>query len=93
MVRDLVCKAIDNKQRIQFVYHNKLRIGEPQCCGETTAGKDVVRVHMLSGGSRSEQLFDIDKIQSFIMLDEYFTKPGPNYRKNDSAMRIIYAQL
>jgi hypothetical protein len=40
-----------------------------------------------------EQLFKLDKIKSFQLLDEYFTKPGPNYKKDDSAMKVIYCQL
>ena len=27
------------------------------------------------------------------MLDEVFHRPGPNYKKNDSAMKTIFAQL
>jgi hypothetical protein len=38
-------------------------------------------------------LFDVSKIEDLVMLDETFTKPGPNYKKNDSAMKTIIAQL
>jgi len=93
VMRETICEAIRNKQRIKFKYNEKLRIGEPQCCGQTTTGKDAVRVHLLSGGSRPEQLFELEKIQSLEILSEHFTKAGPNYRKNDSAMKLIYCQL
>jgi hypothetical protein len=94
-IRDLICKAIENKQRIQFIYHDKTRIAEPQCCGISTAGKEVARAYLLQGGSRPEQLFELGKIKSLQLLDEYFTKPGPNYKRNDSAMRpgSIFCQL
>jgi hypothetical protein len=91
--KDILCFAINNKQRIRFKYNEKERIGEPQCCGTSTAGKEVVRVHLLKGGSRPEQLFEVAQIKSLEILDEFFTKPGPNYKRDDSAMKEIYCQL
>ena len=76
-----------------FYYHEKERIGEPQCCGISTAEKEVVRVHLLKGGSRPEQLFEVRQINSLEVLNEFFSKPGPNYKENDLAMKVIYCQL
>jgi len=53
---NLLCDAIRGKKRISFNYHDKERIGEPQCCGITTAGKEAVRVHLIKGGDKPEQL-------------------------------------
>jgi hypothetical protein len=94
-LRDLICEAIKNKQRIQFEYHGKIRIAEPQCCGISTAGKEVFRAYLLHGGSRPEQLFELGKVKSLRLLDQYFAKPGPNYKKDDSAMKpgSIFCQL
>jgi len=38
-------------------------------------------------------LFNLEKMTDITLLDEHFTQPGPNYKKNDSAMKIIFAQL
>jgi hypothetical protein len=89
----ILCGAISNKQRIIFYYHEKERIGEPQCCGVSTAEKEVVRVHLLKGGSRPEQLFEVGRINSLEVLNEFFSKPGPNYKENDMAMKVIHCQL
>ena len=89
----IICDAITNKQRIRFYYHEKERIGEPQCCGISTAEKEVVRVHLLKGGSRTEQLFEVRQINCLEVLNEFFSKPGPNYKENDLAMKGIYCQL
>jgi len=89
----LLCDAVQNKQRVYFLYHDKERIGEPQCCGISTANNEAVRIHLIKGGSRPEQLFDIRQIRSLKILNEHFSKPGPNYKKNDSAMKVIYCQL
>lgn len=90
---ELICSAIKYKQRIEFEYNDKRRMGEPQCCGISEAGNEVVRVHLLQGGSRPEQLFVVSKLRSLKVLDEFFQKPGPNYKKNDSAMVKIFCQL
>jgi len=92
-LRDLICLAIKNKQRISFQYHGKARKGEPQCCGITTKGREAVRVYLIQGGSGPEQLFSLVDIESFTLLNEFFTKPGPNYKRDDSAMREIFCQL
>jgi hypothetical protein len=94
-LKDIICNAIKNKQRIQFEYNDKLRVGEPQCCGISTAGNEVCRIYLLQGGSKPEQLFELEKIKSLQLLNEYFTKPGPNYKKDDLAMKpgSIFCQL
>ena len=85
--------AIHDRYLIQFVYHGKLRTGEPQCYGVGNKGTALLRVYVLSGSSQPEPLFDVSKIQDLTLLDERFVKPGPNYKKGDSAMRTIYAEL
>jgi O-acetyl-ADP-ribose deacetylase (regulator of RNase III) len=91
--RSLICDAITKKRQIQFVYNEKLRVVQPQCCGISTAGKIVLRAHLIKGGNRPEQLFELSKIKLLILLDEHFTEPGPNYNRNDSAMTDIFCQL
>lgn len=56
-------------------------------------GTELLRIHQLQGGKASEPLIDVAKIDSLEMLDEHFDKPGPNYKRNDSAMKVIFAQL
>jgi len=52
-----------------------------------------LRVHQLQGGSQREPLFDVAKIRDLTALDEFFVLPGPNYKRDDSAMKVIFAQL
>ena len=49
--------------------------------------------YQLRGGREREPLFDVDKIESLTMLDESFEQPGPNFKRDDSAMVSIFAQL
>lgn len=91
--REAICRAIENRQRVQFIYNSKIRIAEPQCCGLGNRNNELARFHLIEGGSRPEQLFELSAIESLKVLDEHFTEPGPNYKRDDSAMKQIYCQL
>jgi predicted DNA-binding transcriptional regulator YafY len=89
----LILESIRTRRRLRFLYNGRVRIVEPQCYGMGTKGTELLRVHQLQGGDQREPLFDVSKIKDLVMLDETFTKPGPNYKKGDSAMKTIFAQL
>jgi len=38
-------------------------------------------------------LFDVSKIEELGLLDETFDVPGPDYKRDDTAMVTIYNQL
>lgn len=89
---DLV-DAIETRRRVAFTYRGTRRLAEPQCYGRGSRGTELLRVHQIEGGSEREPLFDVAKMEDLVVLDQRFTRPGPNYKKNDSAMKIIFAQL
>jgi hypothetical protein len=86
-------RAIREKRRLRFTYHDVARLAEPQCHGIGHRGTELLRAHQLKGGAQPEPLFDVSKISNLQLLDEHFEKPGPNYTRDDSAMREIFAQL
>jgi predicted DNA-binding transcriptional regulator YafY len=90
---DLIDRAIREKHRLRFVYHGVARLVEPQCHGIGRRGTELLRAYQLQGGTQPEPLFDVSKISDLQLLDERFEKPGPNYKRDDSAMREIFAQL
>lgn len=92
-MNELILTAIRNKRRIHFVYNDKHRIAEPQCYGISTAGKEVVRVFQVSGGTQPEPLFEVSKMGHLCLSNEIFQRPGPNYKRGDSAMSVIFAEL
>ncbi len=92
-MNQIIVDAINSKRRIAFTYNGKARIAEPQCYGIGSKGTELLRVQQIQGGSQREPLFDVSKIHDLIALDQHFTKPGPNYKKNDTAMTTIFAQL
>ena len=89
----ILVEAIRDKRRLRFTYNGTTRLAEPQCYGIGTKGTELLRVHQLRGGSEREPLFDVSKMTDLVALDEFFARPGPNYKKNDSAMKTIFCQL
>ena len=92
-MKEVLVKAIKQKQRLRFLYNGKPRLVEPQCYGIGARGTELLRAYQLQGGQQREPLFDVSKIVDLQVLNEVFDRPGPNYKKNDSAMKTILAQL
>jgi hypothetical protein len=92
-MNQIIAASIREKRRLRFTYNGKTRLGEPQCYGVGTQGTELLRVHQIEGGVQREPLFDVSKMRDLVVLDEFFTRPGPNYTKNDSAMATIFCQL
>ena len=92
-MNEVLTRAIEHKQRLRFLYNGKSRLVEPQCYGIGRRGTELLRAHQLEGGKDREPLFDVTKILDLEVLDEVFDHPGPNYKRNDSAMETIFAQL
>ena len=92
-MNEVLINAIKHKQRLRFLYNGRSRLVEPQCYGIGTRGTELLRAHQLQGGQQREPLFDVSKIVNVEVLNEGFDHPGPNYNKNDSAMKTIFAQL
>jgi len=86
-------RAIEQRRRLRFLYNGRVRLVEPQCYGIGTRGTELLRAHQLQGGQEREPLFDVSKIAGLEVLDEFFDRPGPNYKRDDSAMKTIFAQL
>ena len=89
----VLVRAIEQKRRLRFLYNGRERLVEPQCYGIGTRGTELLRAHQLQGGQEREPLFDISKIAGLKVLEEMFDRPGPHYKRNDSAMKTIFAQL
>jgi hypothetical protein len=85
--------SIERRRTLAFVYHGKPRIVEPQCYGIGHRRTELLRGHQLQGGPQREPLFDVSHMRDLSVLDRTFVRPGPNYKKNDSAMAHIFAQL
>lgn len=92
-MNQIIVDAIRERRRLCFTYHGKTRLVEPQCYGMGSKGTELLRVHQIAGGPQREPLFDVSKMSGLTALDEFFSRPGPNYKRNDSSMATIFCQL
>ena len=93
----LICEAIRQRARLQFVYNGRSRVVEPYCHGVSTKGADVLRAIQVRGASSSGfgfgKLWYIENMEDLRMLDETFTPDDPNYNPDDSAMKQIHCRI
>ncbi len=84
-------------QLIEFYYEDGTRIVEPHCFGQSSKGNDLIRAFQVGGYSSSGKmgwkLYDLSKASSLTLLDEKFDNPRIGFKRGDSAMSFIYAQL
>lgn len=92
-VGEVIAASIAGRRRLAFTYNGRSRVVEPQCLGLGAKGNELLRVHQISGGLEAEPLFAVAKMSDVVVLDAHFSRPGPNYKKGDSAMKTIYAEL
>lgn len=84
-----IINAIQQQQTLSFRYHNEMRLVEPHCYGSDKDGDASLRAYQIGKGWRMFHLADIEAIQ----IGKSFAEPRPGYKRNDSAMAVIYAQL
>ncbi|SKA31021.1 hypothetical protein SAMN02745126_05072 [Enhydrobacter aerosaccus] len=72
---------------------------EPHVLGRNGRGRTLLRAFQLSGPERSSRtpwkLFDLDRIEQAVEVEQRFDTPRPGYRPADPAMKagIIIEQI
>ncbi|WIG54274.1 MAG: hypothetical protein OJF61_000060 [Rhodanobacteraceae bacterium] len=62
MAMNPIDRAIREMRRLRFIYHDVVRLVEPQCHGIGHRGTELLRAYQLQGGTQAEPLFDVAKI-------------------------------
>lgn len=94
-----IADAIQNKRVLEFIYDGLPRVVEPHAVGYSRAGHGLLRCYQIAGESHHPpipdwRLMTVSKIRSLAVVpNRYFTSPRPDYKRGDSAMARIYAQL
>jgi hypothetical protein len=92
-----IVRAIESMNLIEFNYDGENRIVEPHCYGITTANNEGLRAFQVDGYSSSGKMgwkmYDLGKASFIKVLDNTFNDARPGYKKNDSGMTKIYAQI
>jgi predicted DNA-binding transcriptional regulator YafY len=89
-----ISAAIAQLAVVQFFYKGKTRTAEPHTLGYDPKGHLTLCAWQLSGGSGSDfRDFHIAQMSGLVTTGQRFTGPRPGYRRGDSTMTRIIAQL
>lgn len=92
-----IIKAIRDREYISFTYSGLHRVAQPAAAGVSRAGNDVLRCYQTEGGhitpGHEWDFCEISKISNLATTGKYFEVNPPGYKKGDSHMISIYAEL
>jgi hypothetical protein len=92
-----IIDAIENLIVIEFHYEGELRVVEPHCYGQTTAGNEGLRAFQVDGYSSSGKfgwkMYDLGKAENINVTDQSFVGPRPGYSSGDKGMSKIFIEL
>lgn len=93
-----IINAIQNREQLTFSYDGFQRVVEPHTYGTTTTGKETLRAYQVQGGHASGHnepwhLFTVAKMIGLRSTGVSFSGARPGYKRQDTAMQRIYAQL
>ena len=99
-MKQTLIDAIRYRRLITLGYHGYSRTVEPHCLGADADGQLKLRCWQVSGGSVSGErqgwkLLNVSDIHaaSTTTSQAEFSGARPGYKRDDQAMRHIYAQL
>jgi hypothetical protein len=96
-MKQIIIDAINNLQVLTFTYSGIDRVVEPHAIGISRTGKILLRCFQTLGGhitpGHEWDLCELSKISNLNVTGDYFQIPRPGYKKNDSLMINILAQL
>lgn len=101
---ETIKEAIANKRLLEFIYHGKSRIVQPHAYGITASATseddeyELLRAYQIGGSSGSGGLprwilFKVDDIIGPSISEMRFSSAAPGYKRGDTALSTIYAQL
>lgn len=98
MISDILIAAIQAKQCVVLHYHGYTRTVEPHRYWQDDKRADKLLCWQRSGGSKSGEpegwkQLNVAEVHSASTSETYFASARQSYKREDSAMRHIYAQL
>ncbi len=95
----LLTAAIAGRRLVSFWYDPGVRVVEPHALGYGSDGQVLLRAFQVAGASASDhpvhwKLFRLDRIRDAKLNGRVFSKPRPEYQRDDRVMtRGIIAQI
>lgn len=93
-----IIEAIENYYILEFDYNGHHRIVEPHTYGVNHKGNEILAAYQIEGTSDKGDVpvwkqFTTDKISNLKVLNETFSGTRNGYKRGDSRMDEIYAEL
>jgi len=94
----IICSAINNRNVLEFTYHDCHRVVEPYAYGLSKAENEVIRCYQTGGFSNSKiipcwQLMKVDDIEFLSVTERHFVGERPKYKRGDRSMPTIFCEL
>jgi hypothetical protein len=99
MVRDVLCRAIQERHIVRFTYHGYSRTVVPAAFGLSSAKNLVLRGYQTEGGSQSGRrvpfwtLYRVSDMQALVDTGIRFETAPVGYKPGDKGISDIYAEL
>jgi hypothetical protein len=96
--KDMLCEAVQNRQKIRFMYKGHPRVVEPHLLGLKQNGRLVLSAWFVRGYTKSRheppwRSYSLSDIRFLEILDESFIATRPGYNRNDSTMKQIVCRI
>lgn len=90
-----IIESINSKKRIKITYNGAERLVEPHTYGVDAQGTKKLRAFQISEDPNHSgwRMFTEDKISDVRISTESFPMPQVGYKKDDSNIKTIFAQL
>lgn len=93
-MQDAVCRAIQNRQVIKFLYDGAWRTVEPHQLGLDHDGDLTLSAWQLSGGSGVDwRDFHIANVSGLTTAGQNFSGPRPGYNPHNSKMSRVLCSV
>jgi hypothetical protein len=93
-----IIKAISKMKLIEFDYDGEYRLVEPHAYGVSKKGNELLRGYQTEGGTKNGvvpdwRLFSVNKIENLNVKNESFECEREGYKRGDSVLNEIFAEL
>lgn len=97
-MNQLIIDAINSLKKLSFAYHGNYKIVEPHTYGLDKNNEERLSAYQVEGDSESGKpigwkFFKVDEIESLEILSEEFSGPEMGYKRGDSRIARIIAEL
>lgn len=98
MYNHLITQAIRERRKLQFSYHGRPRLTDPQVFGVSSKGNEVVLCwqtggHSSKGGLPDWRMFETAEMHGVQLTGEHFTPRPQRHNTFESDIRTVYAAV